>query len=103
MCSCLQIGHNVVIGKSCMLCGQVGIAGSVTYVLSLPLLISFLIKKFTMVYDSLPFQCLSQLFKNLLYLIKMSSFSSCRVGDYVTMGGRVAVRDHVSIVSKVFV
>ncbi|KHG27814.1 UDP-3-O-acylglucosamine N-acyltransferase [Gossypium arboreum] len=24
-----QIGHNVVIGKSCMLCGQVGIAGSV--------------------------------------------------------------------------
>ncbi|KAA3478135.1 putative UDP-3-O-acylglucosamine N-acyltransferase 2, mitochondrial isoform X1 [Gossypium australe] len=23
------IGHNVVIGKSCMLCGQVGIAGSV--------------------------------------------------------------------------
>ncbi|XP_059661656.1 probable UDP-3-O-acylglucosamine N-acyltransferase 2, mitochondrial isoform X2 [Cornus florida] len=26
----VQIGHNVVIGKSCMLCGQVGIAGSVT-------------------------------------------------------------------------
>jgi UDP-3-O-[3-hydroxymyristoyl] glucosamine N-acyltransferase len=26
----LQIGHNVVIGKGCMLCGQVGIAGSVT-------------------------------------------------------------------------
>ncbi|KAG8385697.1 hypothetical protein BUALT_Bualt03G0072100 [Buddleja alternifolia] len=25
-----QIGHNVVIGKNCMLCGQVGIAGSVT-------------------------------------------------------------------------
>ncbi|MBA0568852.1 hypothetical protein Golob_006319 [Gossypium lobatum] len=25
----MQIGHNVVIGKSCMLCGQVGIAGSV--------------------------------------------------------------------------
>ncbi|KAK6149803.1 hypothetical protein DH2020_017328 [Rehmannia glutinosa] len=25
-----QIGHNVEIGKSCMLCGQVGIAGSVT-------------------------------------------------------------------------
>ncbi|XVE87848.1 hypothetical protein DITRI_Ditri19aG0021100 [Diplodiscus trichospermus] len=25
----VQIGHNVVIGKSCMLCGQVGIAGSV--------------------------------------------------------------------------
>lgn len=30
------------------------------------------------------------------------SFLSCRIGDYVTMGGRVAVRDHVSIVSKVF-
>jgi acyl-[acyl carrier protein]--UDP-N-acetylglucosamine O-acyltransferase len=30
----LQIGHNVVIGRSCMLCGQVGIAGSVTYVTS---------------------------------------------------------------------
>lgn len=30
----LQIAHNVVIGKSCLLCGQVGIAGSVTYVAS---------------------------------------------------------------------
>ncbi|KAK3433352.1 hypothetical protein EUGRSUZ_D00832 [Eucalyptus grandis] len=27
----VQIGHNAVIGKSCILCGQVGIAGSVTY------------------------------------------------------------------------
>ncbi|KAM0937076.1 putative UDP-3-O-(3-hydroxymyristoyl)glucosamine N-acyltransferase [Dioscorea sansibarensis] len=26
----VQIGHNVVIGKCCMLCGQVGIAGSAT-------------------------------------------------------------------------
>ncbi|CAA7392143.1 unnamed protein product [Spirodela intermedia] len=26
----VQIGHNVIIGKSCILCGQVGIAGSVT-------------------------------------------------------------------------
>ncbi|KAJ4703216.1 UDP-3-O-acylglucosamine N-acyltransferase [Melia azedarach] len=26
----VQIGHNVIIGKSCMLCGQAGIAGSVT-------------------------------------------------------------------------
>ncbi|XP_031270618.1 probable UDP-3-O-acylglucosamine N-acyltransferase 2, mitochondrial isoform X1 [Pistacia vera] len=26
----VQIGHNVIIGKSCMLCGQTGIAGSVT-------------------------------------------------------------------------
>ncbi|TVU10460.1 hypothetical protein EJB05_43992 [Eragrostis curvula] len=26
----VQIGHNVVIGKCCMICGQVGIAGSVT-------------------------------------------------------------------------
>lgn len=26
----VQIGHNVVIGKNCILCGQVGIAGSVT-------------------------------------------------------------------------
>ncbi|OAY31796.1 probable UDP-3-O-acylglucosamine N-acyltransferase 2, mitochondrial isoform X2 [Manihot esculenta] len=26
----VQIAHNVVIGKSCLLCGQVGIAGSVT-------------------------------------------------------------------------
>ncbi|KAI3741066.1 hypothetical protein L1987_58733 [Smallanthus sonchifolius] len=44
----VQIGHNVVIGKCCMLCGQVGIAG-----------------------------------------------------DYVTLGGRVGVRDHVTIASKV--
>ena len=29
-------------------------------------------------------------------------FSSFRMGDYVTLGGRVVVRDHVSIVSKVF-
>jgi UDP-3-O-[3-hydroxymyristoyl] glucosamine N-acyltransferase len=26
----VQVGHNVVIGKHCLLCGQVGIAGSVT-------------------------------------------------------------------------
>ncbi|KAG9145673.1 hypothetical protein Leryth_018719 [Lithospermum erythrorhizon] len=26
----VQIAHNVVIGKSCMICGQAGIAGSVT-------------------------------------------------------------------------
>ncbi|XP_020979981.1 probable UDP-3-O-acylglucosamine N-acyltransferase 2, mitochondrial isoform X6 [Arachis ipaensis] len=26
----VQIGHNVVIGRNCMLCGQVGIAGSAT-------------------------------------------------------------------------
>ncbi|CAN6471932.1 unnamed protein product [Victoria cruziana] len=49
----VQIGHNVVIGRCCLLCGQVGIAGSVT------------------------------------------------LGDYVILGGRVAVRDHVSIISKV--
>ncbi|KAK6917358.1 Hexapeptide repeat [Dillenia turbinata] len=49
----VQIGHNVVIGKCCMLCGQVGIAGSVT------------------------------------------------MGDYVVLGGRAAIRDHVSIVSRV--
>jgi len=49
----VQIGHNVVIGKCCMICGQVGIAGSAT------------------------------------------------LGDYITLGGRVAIRDHVSIVSKV--
>lgn len=49
----VQIGHNVVVGKCCMLCGQVGIAGSVT------------------------------------------------MGDYVIMGGRSAVKDHVSIASKV--
>ncbi|PKI67702.1 hypothetical protein CRG98_011915 [Punica granatum] len=42
-----------VIGKSCMLCGQVGIAGSAT------------------------------------------------IGDFVTLGGRAAVRDHITIVSKV--
>ncbi|XP_038883000.1 probable UDP-3-O-acylglucosamine N-acyltransferase 2, mitochondrial isoform X3 [Benincasa hispida] len=28
----VQIGHNVIIGDCCMLCGQVGIAGSVTYI-----------------------------------------------------------------------
>lgn len=49
----VQIGHNAVIGKCCVLCGQVGIAGSVT------------------------------------------------MGDYVTLGGRAGVRDHVSIASKV--
>lgn len=26
----VQIGHNVTIGKSCIICGQAGIAGSVT-------------------------------------------------------------------------
>ena len=32
LASLLQIGHNVVIGKCCMICGQVGIAGSATCV-----------------------------------------------------------------------
>lgn len=31
----------------------------------------------------------------------MSALFSFRIGDYVTLGGRVAVRDHVSIASKV--
>ena len=26
----VQIGHNVIIGKGCMICGQAGISGSVT-------------------------------------------------------------------------
>ncbi|KAK1556887.1 hypothetical protein Q3G72_014009 [Acer saccharum] len=49
----VQIGHNVIIGKNYMFCGQTGIASSVT------------------------------------------------IGDYVTLGGRVVVRDHVSIASKI--
>lgn len=40
----LQIGHNVEIGKFCMLCGQVGIAGSATYV-AFFLLLCFLHQK----------------------------------------------------------
>ena len=28
----IQIGHNVVIGHSCMICGQAGIGGSATLV-----------------------------------------------------------------------
>ena len=42
------------------------------------------------------------------FLLKLLNFSRVTtlsgvfsIGDYVTMGGRVAVRDHVSIVSKV--
>ncbi|OAY78785.1 putative UDP-3-O-acylglucosamine N-acyltransferase 2, mitochondrial [Ananas comosus] len=49
----VQIGHNVMIGKCCIICGQVGIAGSAT------------------------------------------------IGDYVMLGGRVGVKDHVSVSSKV--
>lgn len=49
----VQIGHNVVIGQCCMICGQAGIAGSAT------------------------------------------------LGDYVVMGGRSGVKDHVSVASKV--
>lgn len=33
----VQIGHNVIIGSGCMLCGQVGIAGSATYVVHIAL------------------------------------------------------------------
>lgn len=32
----------------------------------------------------------------------ISYFLVYRMGDYVTLGGRVAIRDHVSIASKVF-
>ncbi|GAB4826682.1 Probable UDP-3-O-acylglucosamine N-acyltransferase 2, mitochondrial [Ancistrocladus abbreviatus] len=49
----VQIGHNVVIEANCILCGQVGIAGSAS------------------------------------------------IGDYVTLGGRVAVCDHISFMTKV--
>ena len=40
----------------------------------------------------------------MIFLGYFSSFIllwACRLGDYVTLGGRVAIRDHVSIVSKV--
>jgi hypothetical protein len=40
------------------------------------------------------------------YLVKSYNFALYvlfRIGDYVTLGGRVAVRDHVSIVSKVLI
>ncbi|XP_078160788.1 putative UDP-3-O-acylglucosamine N-acyltransferase 2, mitochondrial [Carex rostrata] len=49
----VQIGHNVIIGKCCIICGQSGIAGSAT------------------------------------------------LGDYVVIGGRGAIKDHVEIASKV--
>ncbi|KAG2375454.1 UDP-3-O-acylglucosamine N-acyltransferase [Vigna angularis] len=64
----VQIGHNVVIGKNCLLCGQVGIADEAF--------------EFILSYKFGTLVCVS-------------------IGDYVTMGGRVAVRDHVSIISKV--
>ena len=36
------------------------------------------------------------------WIMVFGGYSSfCRIGDYVTMGGRAAVRDHVSIASKV--
>lgn len=83
-----------------MLCGQVGIAGSVTYVLSLPLLVSFLISSHGTGFTSTVMAELT--FQKCAKTNLGPSSSSCRVGDYVTMGGRVAVRDHISIVSKVF-
>ncbi|KAH0941502.1 hypothetical protein HID58_001139 [Brassica napus] len=58
---CYNIGHNVIIENCCLLCGQVGIAGS------------------------------TQKVKNIFR----------RFGYYVPLGGRDAVRDHVSIVSMV--
>lgn len=53
-------------------------------------------------YDSVSLQWICQRSKKSDSLMTLFSFLSCRIGDYVTMGGRVAVRDHVSIVSKVF-
>lgn len=82
----LQIGHNVVIGKCCMICGQVGIAGSVTYV-------------FISIMPSLAVLGGSYNFTMLFY--RFIVLWAYRLGDYVTLGGRVAIRDHVSIASKV--
>ncbi|RDX66959.1 putative UDP-3-O-acylglucosamine N-acyltransferase 2, mitochondrial, partial [Mucuna pruriens] len=73
----VQIAHNVVIGKNCLLCGQVGIAGSATT--------KFLDEAFDFLV-SYTFVWYSGVFS---------------IGDYVTLGGRVAVRDHVNIISKV--
>ena len=49
----VQVGHNVVLGRCCLLCGAVAVGGSST------------------------------------------------LGDYVVMGGKSAVADHCSVVSKV--
>lgn len=83
----VQIGHNVVIGKCCMICGQVGIAGSATYVYS------FIGYMFLLLRIVIWF--LWGIFSRFILLW------ACRLGNYVTLGGRVAIRDHVSIVSKV--
>lgn len=99
----LQIGHNAAIGKSCMLCGQVGIAGSATYVTSSSLFTFFFLLLLVLSFwstlglrciwhNSIKWQCATYV---------PHDFFSFRIGDYVTLGGRVAVRDHVSIASKV--
>jgi hypothetical protein len=69
-----------------MICGQVGIAGSATYVHL------HLIDELSILFGvSYNLSCLA-----------FDIFPLCthRLGDYVTLGGRVAIRDHVSIASK---
>jgi hypothetical protein len=70
-----------------MICGQAGIAGSATYVHLH--LIDELFILFGVSYNPscLPFEIFPIITHSL--------------GDYVTLGGRVAIRDHVSIASKV--
>eukprot|EP00897_Mesotaenium_endlicherianum_P010463 jgi/Mesen1/9445/ME000626S08696 len=75
----VQIGHNVVMGKCCILCGQVGVGGSATDWAMMP-------RVWRGGIDALQ-RC-------------MGGWGG-RLGDYVVLAGQSGVADHVTIISKV--
>jgi hypothetical protein len=93
----------VVIGRCCILCGQVGIAGSATYVAH-----ENLHKWFCFAVDLvgpwLGCYCFgaAKLGNPVRYVSSvLKQEFVCRLGDYVVMGGKSGIADHVSVASKV--
>ncbi|KAB1201320.1 putative UDP-3-O-acylglucosamine N-acyltransferase 2, mitochondrial [Morella rubra] len=115
----VQIGHNVVMGRSCMLCGQVGIAGSVTIGDYVTFGGRVAVRDHVSIVSKVRLAATSCVTKDIKEPGDYGGFPAVpvhewrrqvatqlrtmqkNIGDYVTFGGRVAVRDHVSIVSKV--
>uniref|UniRef100_A0A0D9WVA0 UDP-3-O-[3-hydroxymyristoyl] glucosamine N-acyltransferase non-repeat region domain-containing protein n=1 Tax=Leersia perrieri TaxID=77586 RepID=A0A0D9WVA0_9ORYZ len=110
----VQIGHNVVIGKCCMICGQVGIAGSATLGDYVTLGGRVAIRDHVSIASKVRLAANSSVTKDIPKSGDYGGFPAVPINEWRRQtanlrifskkdgwGGRVAIRDHVSIASKV--